>query len=34
MAGAVQLVVERLKDDYSNVREAALEAIPKLADFG
>jgi HEAT repeat protein len=32
MAGAVQLVVELLKDDYSNVRQAAWEAIPKLAD--
>src|SRR5271170_4516201 len=32
MAGVVQLVVERLKDDDSNVRQAAWEAIPKLAD--
>src|ERR1700722_7354816 len=32
MAGAVQLVVERLKDDHANVRHAAWEAIPKLAD--
>jgi len=34
MAGVVQPVVEQLKDDYSNVRQAASEAIPKLAEFG
>src|SRR5271170_1094923 len=34
MAGAVQPVVEQLKDEYSNVRQAASEAIPKLADIG
>jgi hypothetical protein len=34
MAGAVQPVAEQLKDDYSNVRQAASEAILKLAVIG
>ena len=34
MAGAVQLIVKRLKDTHGNVRKAALEAIIKLASDG
>jgi len=34
IAAAVQLVVELLKDDYSNVRQAVLSILPKLAKVG
>jgi HEAT repeat protein len=34
IAEAVQQVVERLKDEESNVRQAVLVIIPKLANVG